>query len=136
VSGPISSSIAAAYKDALVGGPSTYTKRDWLVENTTTLQALEQVQTASAPRAPSAAFSVRYIENGYVLVHEGAEYFCDDFEKVAARVVAILAADAMDRTNQPSPVQDHAAAIMRYMLSAYPNMNQPYGHALHITGAT
>jgi hypothetical protein len=132
VSGPVFN--PDAYRDALVGGGlSTYTKRDWLPENTAARQALDRIPTASA--LPVALF-VRNIENGYVVVHKGAEYFCEDFEKVAARVVAILAADAMDRTNQPRPVQDQAADAMRYMLSAYPDIIQPYGHALHITGAT
>ena len=105
-----------------MSGLSTYTKRNWLADSTATLQALDQTQTASAPPV---AFVVRNIENGYVVVHKGAEYFCDDFVKVAARVVAILAADAMDQANRPE--HDEVADTLRYMMAAFPRTSMPGG---------
>ena len=134
MSGPIFN--PDAYRDALTGGSAlglgaAYTKRDWLADNKAIVHAQEQMRTASAPPV---AFFVRNIENGHVVVHKGAEYFCEDFEKVAERVVALLAADAMDRTNRPRPGQDDAVDTLRHMQMAYPPTILPSEFVVRITG--
>lgn len=98
-----------------------------IAASSNTASGIAQLMDAQIKRQGSSpldtnSFTVRDIENGYLLLHKGREFFCEDFTKLAERVVAVMSAAAMDKMNRPNPtleqyfLRDDTHDAMRHAL--------------------
>lgn len=86
-----------AYKDALVGGLSTYTKRDWLGASTNDGAISRRELITDARAANTAIVEVRPIMNGYLVVCGECEIYAADLTDVGQKTISLLAAKTMEK---------------------------------------